>query len=116
MNSLCETQNTTIRPAYRIREEASGYTLEAQLPGVAKEQVELTVTGNALRLVARRAKDLPEGWSVLRRESSDRDYALNLNLGESIDRDNIRADVADGLLTLSLPKAQEAQSRSIAVN
>lgn len=100
-------------PDVNIYETAEGYTLEADLPGVAKDGVEISLDQNSLTITGRRRHRQPEGAHY--RESTDADFRRVFELDPVIDTGRIVARVEDGVLTLDLPKAEQAKPRQIAV-
>jgi HSP20 family molecular chaperone IbpA len=106
----------TLKPAYDLKETAEAWGLVVQLPGVAKDGLELTVEEGLIRLVGRRAWRKPEGWTQLYRESVDAAFELELTHDNSIDADKIHAELKDGVLRVSLPKTEAVKPRKIAVN
>jgi len=86
-----------------------------ELPGVAKEAIELSFKDRALHLRAQRT-GLPENVKVLHRELPTPDYGLTLKVANRLDGENVQARHEDGVLTLTFPVAASAQSRAIAIN
>lgn len=85
------------------------------LPGVSKSDLQISVENRELRLEANTGVVHPEGWKSLHRETLDRAYRLRLRLGKQVDPSAITADLEDGVLTLTVPKAEEAKARTIKV-
>jgi HSP20 family protein len=106
----------TVRPLYDVKETDEAYGLTVYLPGVARDGLEITAEDDTLRLVGRRAWQRPEGWTTVYRESADATYELVLSHEHAIDIDRIHAEIRDGVLRLSLPKAEAVKPRKIAVN
>jgi HSP20 family protein len=105
---------TFVTPVANILETADGYLLEAEMPGVAKDGLEVTVENGELVIVGRRAgKELP--GTALYRESRALDYRRVFDLDPSIDTSKITAKMEQGILTLTLPKAEEVKPRRIQV-
>ena len=105
---------TFVTPVANILENADGYVLEAEMPGVARDGIEVTVENGELVIVGRRAdKDLP-GTAVYR-ESRPHDYRRVFDLDPSIDAGRITAKMEQGILTLTLPKAEQVKPRRIEV-
>jgi HSP20 family protein len=101
-------------PVANILETADGYVLEAEMPGVSKEGIEVTVENGELAIVGRRAdKELP--GAALYRESRPLDYRRVFDLDPSIDTGKITAKIEQGVLTLTLPKAEQVKPRRIQV-
>ncbi|HVW21998.1 MAG TPA: Hsp20/alpha crystallin family protein [Opitutaceae bacterium] len=106
----------SVAPQYAVRETDDAYGLTVYLPGVAKDGLELTAESDQLRIVGRRAWKQPEGWSALYRESEELPFALSLPHDNAVDLDRIHAELADGVLRVSLPKSAELKPRKIAVS
>lgn len=106
--------NETVTPAVNIHQDADGYTLEVEMPGVPKSGVEVTFEDGKLALVGRRSRVEPEEKLVYR-ESSDADFRRVFDLDPSIDAARIEAGIEQGVLTVRLPKAETAKPRRIAV-
>jgi len=109
-----ETQ--TVKPYHEIRETADAWGLTAYLPGVDKTGMELTVDQHQVRIFARRSGKVPAGWTALYRESTDAPYELILEHENAVDADKIHAELKDGILNLSLPKAAAIKPRTISVS
>ena len=105
-----------VKPLYEIKETDEAYGLTVHLPGVSKENLELTAESGELRVVGRRAWKQPDGWTALYRESVDAPFQLVLTHDNAIDADKIAAELRDGVLRVSLPKAEAVKPRKIAVN
>jgi len=105
-----------VRPAYDVKETADAYALTVRLPGVAKDGLEITAEGGELRIAGRRNWKQPEGWTTLHRETSDVSFKLVLEHDARIDVEKIHADLKEGILSVSLPKAETLKPRKIAVN
>lgn len=106
----------TVKPAYEIKESAEAWGLVVNLPGVAKDGLEITVEEGLIRILGRRAWRKPEGWTQLYRESVDAPFELALEHDNSVDAEKIRAELKDGVLRVSLPKAEAVKPRKIVVN
>jgi len=103
-----------IAPAATVRENADGYTLEVEMPGVTKESLEMWVENNELTIVGRRAMPAVEG-TLIHRESRSENFRRSFELDPSIDAGRISAAIKEGVVTLILPKAEEVKPRKIAV-
>lgn len=104
-----------VRPVYEINETAEAYALTVQLPGVAKTGLSLTEEDGVLTIRGERAWRQPAGWTSLYRETSDRPFELALRHDQAIDVDKIHAELTDGVLRASLPKAEARKPRKIAL-
>jgi len=101
-------------PEVNIYETENGYTLEAEMPGVTRDRLEVTLENNALTLVGHRTEERPPG-TVLYRESRPADFRRVFELDPAIDSAKIRAQMQQGLLILELPKTEAVKPRRIAV-
>ena len=106
----------TVKPAYDIKETADAFNVVVQLPGVAKDGLEFTAEEGQLRIVGRRAWKQPEGWTPLYRETADATYELVLTHDQAINAEKIHAEIRDGVLRVTLPKAEAVKPRKIVVN
>jgi HSP20 family protein len=110
------TTTQTVRPRYDVQQTAEAYNVTAYLPGVAKDGLEVTAEGNEIRITGRRAWQQPEGWTPLYRETAGAAYELTLTHDNAIDAEKISAELTDGVLRVTLPKAEAVKPRKIAVN
>ncbi len=110
---VCE--NTTfVRPLANVSETADGFVVEAELPGVGKDGLEVTVENGELVIVGRRSVAKVKGQQVYR-ETRQADYRRVFELDPSIDAQKITAHLDSGLLKLVLPKAESVKPRKIEV-
>ena len=104
----------TVTPMANILETQDGYLVQAEMPGVGKDGLELTVENGELAIVGRRTIAKPGGTSVYR-ESRDFDYRRVFELDPSIDTSKISAKLENGILKVHLPKTEAVKPRRIAV-
>jgi len=107
-------ERSFISPQVNIFETKEGYLLEADLPGVTKDGLEVTLEGTTLPLVGRRSEEKFSA-DLLYRESKGVDYRRVFELDPSIDTAKINARVEDGVLYLELPKAEAVKPRKIQI-
>jgi len=105
----------TVKPVHELRETSEAWGLTVYLPGVAKEGLEITAEGEQLRIVGRRAWQAPKEWTPLYRETATTPFALTFDHDYAIDVDKIHAELKDGVLRMTLPKAAALQPRRIVV-
>lgn len=103
------------RPAVDLVAYADRVELVADLPGLAREDVELQYEDGVLTIRAERTLDVPEDGRVVRRERSARTFSRSFALGEDVDVDGIQATMKDGVLRITLPKSERARPRQIEV-
>jgi HSP20 family protein len=110
-----QTRAGTLTPMANIVETADGYLVEAEMPGVAKDGLELTIENGELAIVGRRSVTKPDGTAVYR-ESRDLDYRRVFELDPSIDTARINAKLENGILKVHLPKTEAVKPRRITVS
>jgi HSP20 family protein len=103
-----------IAPPATVLENTDGYTLEVEMPGVSKENLEMWVENNELTILGRRSMATVEG-TLLHRESRSENFRRSFELDPSIDAAKISAKIEQGVVTLTLPKAEQVKPRKIAV-
>lgn len=89
--------------------------ITVDLPGVAPDAIDLTVERNVLTLKAERHADHREGDEVLASERRVGTFTRQLFLGDNLDTSTISADHRDGVLTITIPVAETAKPRKVAV-
>ena len=102
-------------PVASVIEDADGYTLEIEMPGVNKEGLEISVENNELAIVGRRSLPTIEG-TLIHRESRPHNFRRTFELDPSIDTGKINAKIDQGVVTLTLPKAEQVKPRKITVS
>jgi len=101
-------------PRVDIYETADALTLTAELPGVEAEELQTDLKDNLLTVTAR-VRPVEGTWKPLYEEYNVGHYLRQFRLGEQIDQAKISAQLKDGVLTLTLPKAEAAKPRRIKV-
>jgi HSP20 family protein len=104
-----------ITPVASVQETPDGYLLELEMPGVSKDGLEISVENNQLSIIGRKNTTLPEG-TLLHRESRSQNYRRLFEIDPSIDSAKISARINQGLVSLTLPKAEEVKPRKITVS
>src|SRR6516164_9864590 len=104
-----------IAPPASVIEAGDGYTLELEMPGVTKDGLEISVENNELTIIGRRSFPQIEG-TLIYHESRRRNFQRTFELDPSIDGDKISAKTEQGLVTLTLPKAEHVKPRKIPVS
>jgi HSP20 family protein len=103
-----------VTPLANIVETKDGFLLEAEMPGVSKENLEITVENGELTIVGHRTP-VSLGPKLVYRESRDLDYRRVFELDPSIDAARISASMDQGVLRLTLPKSESLKPRKIEV-
>lgn len=102
-------------PDVNIYETKDGYELEAEMPGVNKDGLEITLEGNEITITGHRASEAAVG-DVLFRERHGASYRRVFDLDPAIDSARISARMNQGVLFLTLPKSEAVKPRKIAVS
>ena len=105
----------TLKPRIDLYEAGDDIVLLADMPGVNESDVEITLEKDRLTLRGAVAERAPEGYRAVYSEFCLGDYERSFVLSNEIDRDNIVASFTNGVLRHSLPKAEAAKTRKIAV-
>lgn len=112
-----EASNRSWAPAVDIRETEEAYLVQAELPGLSKEDIDITVEENILKLSGERRweKDVEEE-QFHRIERSYGSFTRAFSLPSRVDSGNVSAKFQDGVLTISVPKMEEARPRKIDIS
>jgi len=105
----------TFVPTADIYEAENALTLVLEMPGVDKGNVEINVEARVLSIEGRLDFSKYEGMQPVYTEYNIGNYRRSFTLSNKIDQDKISAEMKDGVLTLVLPKAEEAKPRRISV-
>lgn len=103
-------------PALDVEETEDGFTLHVELPGVSPDDVEVSLEENVLTVTGeRRFYDEKETDGFKRIERHFGRFHRSVRLPDRVDVDSVDAQYQDGMLTVTVPKAEEAKPRRIAV-
>lgn len=110
-------EGTVFSPRLDLTENDKGYLIEADLPGVAKSDLKVSVDGQRVMIEAevKRETERKEGDTVVHAERIVRKYARSLELPGEVDDANAVAKLENGVLSLVLPKKQAVQSRLLTI-
>jgi HSP20 family molecular chaperone IbpA len=103
-------------PPVDVIEDRTGITLYADLPGVTKDQLNLRVEAETLTIEGQLDLTLPEGMEASHAEVSLPRYRRVFTLSRELDTEKVSAEFNQGVLTLRIPKTEQAQPRKIAIN
>ena len=104
-----------IAPPASVIEAGEGYTLELEMPGVTKDGLDISVENNELTVVGQRSFPTIQA-TLIHHESRPNNFRRTFELDPSIDADKISAKIEQGLVTLTLPKAEHVKPRKISVS
>ena len=105
----------TLTPRVDVLEDATGITVLADLPGVARDALEIHVEGDSLTIEGAVSAATPEAMEATYAEIRAPRYRRNFTLSRELDTGRIDAQLKDGVLRLRIPKQEQAQPRRISV-
>jgi HSP20 family protein len=100
-----------------VKEDSKGYTVHADIPGVKKEDINVTIDGNQVIISAevKSSKEIKEGEKVIRSERHYGKTSRSFALGQDVDDTAAEAKYTDGVLTLQLPKLTSSRSKNLTI-
>lgn len=109
---------STSVPAVDINETDTAYEVVADLPGISKDALDVSVTDNVLSIVVNDQKDNEENLEgrVIRKERYRGKVTRSFKLSDAADSENIQASYKDGVLSISVPKKESTQSKKIEIS
>jgi HSP20 family protein len=101
-----------------VKENDKSYIVHAEIPGVKKDDIHVTIEGNQVAISAevKNEKDIKEGGKVLRSERFFGKVSRAFTLAQDVDDDTSTAKYNDGVLELTLPKKATALSKKLTIN
>jgi HSP20 family protein len=102
-------------PPVNVFVENNDHVLRFEVPGVAPQDLQIETQGRTLTLSGRRALKVPEGGSYHRAERPSGEFSRSLLLPADLDLSRARASCANGILTIRVPKKEEAKPKRISV-
>lgn len=112
-----EVANRSWMPPVDIQEREDGYRLQAELPGLTKDDINITLENNILRLSGERKfeKDVKKE-SYHRIERTYGTFTRSFALPSQVNGEGVQAAFENGVLTITVPKAEQAKPRKIAIS
>ena len=124
MNTLSRTlsgetpiqRSAGVFPMINVTEDKDHYRVRAELPGLSAEDLDISITGNSLALSGeRKISEEAKDAKYHRRERESGKFSRMIELPDHVDGEKVEAKMADGILTVVLPKAETAKPRQIKV-
>jgi len=100
---------------FTFEDTGAAFVVQAELPGLEHKDLDLQVTAKTVTLRGERKAEAPQGYAVHRNERAGYRFARSFELPSKIDSDKAEAKLVNGVLTVTLPKAAEAQPKQITV-
>lgn len=103
------------RPGINLYEDQDDFVLISEMPGVRKEDLKVRVQGNYLEISGVNHTDIPEGYKAHRSERDAEAFTRTLTLPADVDTGRVEATLKQGMLVLTLPKAEAAKPKRIEI-
>src|SRR5260221_115426 len=117
LERMFESPLTAWSPALDVREDRDNFVIRAELPGLRREDIDVSLQDGALVISGeRKVEKTEEGVEVRRQERFYGRFQRALTLCEPVAADKVKADCRDGVLTVTLPKSEAAKPKKIDVN
>ena len=116
-DSFLGESTATEFPAVNIWTNSDGAVLTAEIPGIKAEDLDISVQGDTVTIRGKRtSEELKEGEAWLRRERGEGTFVRSFALPFEIHADKVEAKYQDGVLRLTLPRAEADKPKKISVN
>jgi HSP20 family molecular chaperone IbpA len=111
-----QEQERSIRPAVDIFEDDAGITLHADMPGVAKERLDIQIDGESLSITGDLDIPVADNVHAVYADVRSNRYQRSFSLSRELDTSNVDASLKDGVLIMRIPKREEHKPRKIEVH
>jgi HSP20 family protein len=102
-------------PAFEVKETKDGYIFKADVPGVLERDLEITLQANRLTITGKReSEETKKDDTFYAYERTFGSFTRTFTLPEGADAEHVKAELKEGVLTLQIPKTEEAQPKKIA--
>jgi len=109
------TEECIIVPPVDIYENENEYIIKAEMPGIKKEAIKVTLDKNELEISGKLNGNFPDEKNLKYSEFTPYDYHRKFNVGDTINSNALSASLENGILTLTLPKREEVKPKKIEV-
>jgi HSP20 family molecular chaperone IbpA len=113
--SKAKEEQLVLRPLVDIFEDAHGITVQAEMPGVTRDRLNIQADRNNLTIEGDAVIDMPAGMEAIYADVQATRYARSFVLSGELETDAIDAKMKDGVLTIRIPKRSEFRPRKIEV-
>lgn len=116
MAPVLRSERGGFMPSFEVKETKDAYVFKADMPGVKESDLEVSVTGNRLQISGKRDSEKEEKSDhFYTYERSYGSFTRSFGLPEGANTEQLRAELKDGVLTLTLPKKADAQTKKIEI-
>ena len=103
-------------PAINIWINEDGQLVSAEIPGVRVEDIDISINGDTLTISGERSSDeIPDGAHFHRKERGYGKFSRTIQLANNVDADKVEASFKDGVLNITLPKAEAEKPKNISI-
>lgn len=102
-------------PKICFYEDTDNFRITAEVPGIAKKELHLKIQGNYLEISGNRDSDAPEGYKIHRTERGSVSFSRSMTLPAEVNAAKVEATLKDGILYLTLPKAETAKATKVLI-
>lgn len=103
-------------PRTNLYDAGNHLEIKAEVPGMTKDDLNIKVQGNYLEVSGTRKSDAPEGHKAHRVERRANSFTRSFTLPSDVNTEKVEASLKNGILTLTLPKAEAAKPKQISIN
>ena len=104
-------------PSFDVTETSDAFVFKADVPGVKKEDLEITTTGNRIQIAGKRESEVEKKTdTVYTYERQYGNFSRTFTLPAEADIEHAKSDLKEGVLTLVVPKLAEAQAKKISIS
>ena len=115
-DSIKSTATTTNKPAANVKETENHFVLELAVPGLTKADIHINIEKDLLTVSANKETTPNEGETVKRSEFSFNEFKRSFQLPDTVNTESVKADFKNGILSITLPKKEEATPRQIEIS
>lgn len=102
-------------PRTNFYDNGDCFEIKAEVPGMAKDDINIKMQGNYLELSGTRKSDAPEGYKAHRVERVTPSFTRSFTLPSDVNVEKVEASLNDGILSLTLPKAEAAKAKQVSI-
>lgn len=103
-------------PRTNLYDNGDHFIVIAEVPGMTKDDIHVKIQGNYLELSGSRRIEKPEGYKIHRTETPTATFTRSFTIPSDVDVEKVQASLKNGLLTLTMPKAEAAKPKQIDIN
>ena len=103
-------------PRTNLYDAGDHFEIKAEVPGMAREDLAIRIQGNYLEISGTRKEDAPEGYKAHRVERGTGSFSRSFTLPAEVNTEKVEAALKNGILTLTLPKAEAAKPKQISIH